>query len=357
MTDSSFPSLLQRFFTDRLLNQLGASPHTVASYRDVFRLLLRFAEEQLGRSPSELRMNDLDVSFIGRFIDHLEHDRSNCPRTRNNRLSALQSFFRYVTFCEPACLLHCQRVLAIPAKRYERVPVDFLTKEETAALVTAPDPNTWIGRRDRALLILAIQTGLRNSEITSLRCQDVEFGTGAHVRCLGKGRKMRCIPLRQDVISVLKQWLSEWKGNLIDPVFPSLRGNRLTLYLNGQPLLENYQLPNAPIKGPIRLIPDALQGLVARHASTARRCCPSLAGKKVTPHTLRHTAAMDLLQRGVDLSVIALWLGHESTETTQIYLHADMRLKEQALSHATASGIIPERYRPPDPLLTFLEGL
>ena len=331
MTDSSFPSLLQRFFTDRLLNQLGASPHTVASYRDVFRLLLRFAEEQLGRSPSELRMNDLDVSFIGRFIDHLEHDRSNCPRTRNNRLSALQSFFRYVTFCEPACLLHCQRVLAIPAKRYERVPVDFLTKEETAALVTAPDPNTWIGRRDRALLILAIQTGLRNSEITSLRCQDVEFGTGAHVRCLGKGRKMRCIPLRQDVISVLKQWLSEWKGNLIDPVFPSLRGNRLSA--------------------------DALQGLVARHASTARRCCPSLAGKKVTPHTLRHTAAMDLLQRGVDLSVIALWLGHESTETTQIYLHADMRLKEQALSHATASGIIPERYRPPDPLLTFLEGL
>lgn len=331
MTESSFPFLLQRFFTDRLLNQLGASPHTVAGYRDVFRLLLRFAEEQLGRSPSELRMEDLDVSFIGKFIDHLEHDRSNCTRTRNNRLSALQSFFRYVTFCEPARVLQCQRVLAIPAKRYERAPVEYLTKEESVALVTAPDPRTWIGRRDRALLILAVQTGLRNSEITSLRCQDVEFGTGAHVRCLGKGRKMRCIPLRQDVISVLKQWFSERKGNLIDPVFPSLRGNRLSA--------------------------DALQGLVARHVATARRYCPSLAGKKVTPHTLRHTAAMDLLQRGVNLSVIALWLGHESTETTEIYLHADMRLKEQALAHATTSGIIPERYRPPDPLLTFLEGL
>jgi integrase/recombinase XerD len=331
MTKSSFPSLLQRFFTDRLLNQLCASPHTVASYRDVFRLLIRFAEKQLGRSPSELRMEDLDVSFIGRFVDHLEHDRGNCPRTRNNRLSALQSFFRYVSFCEPACVLHCQRVLAIPTKRYERAPVEFLTKEETAALAAAPNPETWIGRRDRALLILALQTGLRNSEITSLRCQDVEFGTGAHVRCLGKGRKMRCTPLRQDVIPFLKEWLSEQKGDLTDPVFPSFRGTRLSA--------------------------DALQGIVARHAKTARRSCPSIADKKVTPHTLRHTAAMDLLQRGVDLTVIALWLGHESTETTQIYLHADMQLKEQALAHTTASGKIPERYRPSDPLLTFLEGL
>jgi integrase/recombinase XerD len=248
MTKSSFPSLLQRFFTDRLLNQLCASPHTVASYRDVFRLLIRFAEKQLGRSPSELRMEDLDVSFIGRFIDHLEHDRGNCPRTRNNRLSVLQSFFRYVSFCEPACVLHCQRVLAIPTKRYERAPVEFLTKEETAALAAAPNPETWIGRRDRALLSLALQTGLRNSEITSLRCQDVEFGTGAHVRCLGKGRKMRCTPLRQDVIPFLKEWLSEQKGDLTDPVFPSLLGTRLSA--------------------------DALQGIVARHAKTARRCCP-----------------------------------------------------------------------------------
>jgi integrase/recombinase XerD len=331
MNASRFPSLLQHFFTDRLLGQLSASPHTVAGYRDAFRLLLHFAAEHLGRAPSELRLEELDVSFLGKFLDHLETERRNCTRTRNNRLSALQAFFRYVVFSEPTLALHCQRVLAIPAKRFERAPVEFLTEEETAALIAAPDPRTWIGRRDRALLLVAIQTGLRNSEITSLQRQDVEFGTGAHVRCLGKGRKMRCTPLRPDVATVLKEWLSERGGDPHDPVFPSSRGARLSA--------------------------DAFQRLVARHAVTARQVCRSLTEKRVTPHTLRHSAAMDLLRRGVDLSVIALWLGHESTETTQIYLHADMRLKEQALAHATATGSLPDRYLPPDPLLTFLESL
>lgn len=331
MNASSFPSLLQRFFTDRLLGQLGASQHTVAGYRDAFRLLLRFAAEHLGRTPSELRMEELDVLFLGKFLDHLELERCNCSRTRNNRLSALQAFFRYVAFSEPALALHCQRVLAIPAKRYERRPVEFLTEEETDALVAAPDPERWIGRRDRALLLVAIQTGLRNSEITSLRRQDVEFGTGAHVRCLGKGRKMRCTPLRPDVSAVLKEWLSERNGNPHDPVFPSSRGTPLSA--------------------------DAFQRLVTRHVAIASRSCPSLKGKTVTPHTLRHSTAMNLLRRGVDLSVIALWLGHESSETAQIYLHADMRLKEQALAHATASGLVPDRYLPKDPLLTFLENL
>lgn len=232
---------------------------------------------------------------------------------------------------EPALALHCQRVLAIPAKRYARGPVEFLTEEETAALVAAPAAGTWIGRRDRALLLLAVQTGLRNSEITSLRRQDVEFGTGAHVRCLGKGRKTRCTPLRPDVAAVLRGWLSEQGEDPREPVFPSSRGGRLSA--------------------------DALQRLVARHAVTARRACLSLTGKTVTPHTLRHTAAMNLLRRGVELSVIALWLGHESTETTQVYLHADMRLKEQALGHATSGGLAPARFRPSDPLLTFLESL
>jgi len=326
----NFPSLLQRFFTDRLLGQLGASPHTIAAYRDAFRLLFRFAAEHLGRMPSELCLEDLDVSFLGKFLQHLEGQRRNCTRTRNNRLSALQAFFRYVAFNEPSLALHCQRVLAIPAKRYEQRPVEFLTKEEIEALIAAPDPKTWIGRRDRVILLIGTQTGLRNSEITSLRCQDVELGTGAHVRCLGKGRKMRCTPLRQDVAAALKEWQSERRGAPQDPVFPSSRGARLSA--------------------------DALQRLVRRHAATARESCPSLTGKTVTPHTLRHSAAMDLLQRGVDLSVIALWLGHESIETTQIYLHADMQLKEQALAHATG-GRVPSRYRPPDPLLTFLEGL
>jgi site-specific recombinase XerD len=331
MKTSTFSSLLQRFFTDRLLGQLGASSHTVAGYRDAFRLLLRFATQRLGRAPCELRIEDLDASFLSEFLKHLELDRHNSIRTRNTRLSALRAFFRYAALSEPALALNCQRTLAIPAKRYERGPVEFLTEEETAALLEAPDLQQWIGRRDRALLLLAVQTGLRNSEITALRHQDVEFGTGAHVRCLGKGRKTRCTPLRPDVAAVLKEWLSEQGGNPGDPVFPSSRGARLSA--------------------------DALQQLVARHAATAAHACPSLAGKTATPHTLRHTAAMDLLRRGVDLSVIALWLGHESTETTQIYLHADMRLKEQALAHATSCGAAPDRFRPPDPLLTFLESL
>jgi integrase/recombinase XerD len=331
MTAPGFASLLQRFFTDRLLGQLGASSHTVASYRDTFRLLLSFATKRLKRAPSDLRLEDLDVFFLGKFLENLERDRGNSIRTRNNRLSALHAFFRYVSLCEPAFALHCQRVLAIPAKRYDRGPVEFLTEEETSALVAAPDPRTWLGRRDRAILLVAVQTGLRNSEITSLRRQDVELGTGAHVRCLGKGRKLRCTPLRPDVLAVLKEWLSEQGGNPEDSVFPSSRGGRLSA--------------------------DALQRLVAKHVVGAVRACPSLSEKSVTPHTLRHTAAMSLLQRGVDLSVIALWLGHESTETTQIYLHADMGLKEKALAHATSSGIAPGRYRPPDPLLSFLESL
>jgi integrase/recombinase XerD len=331
MSASSFQSLIQRFFTDRLLKQLGASQYTVAAYRDAFRLLLQFASERFGRAPSALLTEDLDVPFLGQFLEHLELDRGNCIRTRNNRLSAIHAFFQYVAICEPALALHCQRVLAIPSKRYERRPVEFLTEEETAALVAAPNPDTWIGRRDRVLLLVAVQTGLRNSEITSLRQQDVDFGTGAHVRCLGKGRKMRCTPLRPDVAAVLKEWLSQQRAKPDDPVFPSSNGGRLSA--------------------------DAFQRLVSRHIATARRTCPSLVLKTVTPHTLRHAAAMALLRRGVDLSVIALWLGHESTETTQVYLHADMQLKERALAHATSSGLAPDRFRPPDPLLAFLESL
>jgi site-specific recombinase XerD len=328
---ASLPGLLQHFFTDRLLGQLGASPHTVAAYRDTFRLLLRFAAAALGRPPSALHLADLDAAFLGRFLDHLERERRNGPRTRNNRLCALRAFARYVALNEPALALHCQQVLAIPTKRYTRGPVEFLTEAETAALVAAPDPATWRGRRDRTLLLVAAQTGLRNSELTGLRCRDVTLGTGAHVRCLGKGRKARCTPLRRDVAAALQVWLAERAGAPDAPLFPSSRGGRLSA--------------------------DALQRLVARHLVTARRTCPTLRDKAVTPHTLRHAAAMALLRRGVDLSVIALWLGHESTETTQIYLHADLRLKEQALGHAKPAGRTPARYRPPDPLLAFLESL
>lgn len=315
MTTSPFPSLLQRFFTDRLVGQLGASPHTIAAYRDTFRLVLRFAKATLRRAPWALRIEDLDVTFLGTFLNHLEFTRHNTTRTRNNRLAALRAFFRHVAISEPGLGLQCQRILAMPAKRHERHPVEFLTEDECGALVAAPNLTTWIGRRDRALLLVAVQNGLRNSEIAGLRHEDVEIGTGAHVRCLGKGRKRRCTPLRADVVAVLREWLSEQRGKPSDPVFPSARGGRLSA--------------------------DALQRLVSRHAGTARRACPSLAAKHVKPHTLRHAAAMALLRRGVDLSVIALWLGHESTETTQMYLHADMQLKERALASHHGAGASP----------------
>jgi site-specific recombinase XerD len=312
-------------------SQLGASPHTIASYRDTFRLLLVFASERLGQAPSRLSVEDLDAALLGAFLEHLEKGRANTPKTRNTRLSALRAFFRFVAFVEPACSLQCQRVLAIPNKRHERQPVEFLTDEETAALLAAPDPTTWIGRRDRTLLVVATQTGLRNAEIRSLRRRDVELGVGAHVRCSGKGRKTRCTPLRRDVAAVLKTWIAEQPADSDAPVFPTARGSFMSA--------------------------DALQRLVARHVEAAGATCSSLGGRSITPHTLRHTTAMTLLRRGVDQIVIALWLGHESTETTQIYLHADMRMKERALGHADPSGATPVRFHPSDSLLAFLESL
>jgi site-specific recombinase XerD len=328
---ASLPALLQAFFTDRLLQQRRASPHTIAGYRDTFRLLLHFAVEQLGKTPTELAVEDLDAPFVGRFLDHLEAERGNSARTRNARLAAIRSFFRYVALSEPAHALLCQRILAMPNKRHERQPIEFLDPREIDALLAAPDPSTWTGRRDRALLLVAVQTGLRVSELIGLRNQDVVLGTGAHVRCEGKGRKHRCTPLRKDALDMVEAWQREQRGLPEGPLFPSLRGGPLSR--------------------------DAVERLVAKHVAAAQPRCPSLSRKKVTPHVLRHTAAMELLQHGVDRSVIALWLGHESVETTQMYLHADLRLKEQALSRTTPVGIKPGRYRPDDGLLAFLEAL
>jgi len=331
MKAGTLAPLLQGFFTERLLQQQGVSSHTVASYRDTFRLLLRFASECLHKAPARIAIEDLTPALLGDFLRHLEVDRGNSIRTRNGRLSALRAFFRFVTMSEPALALQCQQVLAVPAKRYEHNAVAYLDEREAVALVAAPDTRTWIGRRDRVLLQVAIQTGLRNTEITSLCWQNVTLGVGGHVSCLGKGRKARCTPLRPDVVESLQQWFAEQGGSLVSPVFPSSKGGRLSA--------------------------DALQALVGRHTANACRSCPTLERKHVTPHTLRHTAAMDLLRRGVDLSVIALWLGHESPETTQIYLHADLGIKEKALAHATPDGSVTGRYRPPDSLLAFLEGL
>ena len=331
MSVANLAGHLQRFFTDRLLGQQGASPHTVASYRDTFRLLLKFASKHHRSKVSDLTVKDLDTKLVSSFLKHLEHERGNSPRSRNNRLSAIHAFFGYICVHEPGLARHCQQVLATPFKRFERSPVDYLSSEETSALLNAPDATTWLGRRDQLLLQVAVQTGLRNSELTKLRRQDVQLGVGAHVRCLGKGRKARCTPLRSDVAAPLSQWLSEQDQDPATPVFPTARGCAMSS--------------------------DALQRLVARHIKSAGKKCPSLQNKKVTPHTLRHTTAMDLLQRGVDITVIALWLGHESIETTQIYLHADMAMKEKALGLATKSKVAAKRYRPKDQLLAFLESL
>ena len=331
MTFADFPFLLQSFFTDRLFRQRRASPHTIAAYRDSFRLLLRFANERLGKAPSDLALDDLTVPFIGDFLDSLETGRKNSARTRNIRLAAIHSFFRYVALEEPAQAMLCQRILAIPAKRHQRRPIEFLHREEIDALLAVTDTSTWIGRRDRTLFLLAVQTGLRVSELVGLRCQDIVLGTGAHVHCLGKGRKERCTPLRAETVKMLDAWLRQRRGHPEDPLFLSIRGGKLSR--------------------------DAIERLLRKYAAAAARTRASLKRKKVSPHVLRHTAAMDLLQHGVDRSVIALWLGHESVETTQMYLHADMRLKEQALSRTQPLDAKPGRYRPNDKLLAFLENL
>lgn len=331
MIVANLASHLQRFFAERLVGQLGASPHTVASYRDTFRLLLVFASQHRRCQPCQLRVVDLDARLVGSFLRHLEQDRGNGARSRNTRLSAIHAFFRMVTVQEPELALHCQQVLAVPFKRFDRGPVEFLSPEESRALLNAPDTTTWRGRRDRMLLQLALQTGLRSAELIALRRQDVELDTGAHVRCLGKGRKARCTPLRSEVTKELARWLADQPSDPTTPVFPTASGGSMSA--------------------------DALQSLVARHVRIASGQCPSLRQKRVTPHTLRHTTAMDLLRNGVDIAVIALWLGHESIVSTQSYLHADMALKEKALSQGNQDGVPVKRYRPPDQLLAFLEGL
>jgi integrase/recombinase XerD len=330
-TERSFAALLQAYFTERLVGQRNASPHTIASHRDTFRLLLGFAQKALKKAPVALAPSDLDAPFIGGFLHHVEKDRGNKPQTRNIRLAAIHSFFRYVALEEPSLGALAQRVLAIPGKRHKTRPIDFLTREEIDALVAVPDQSTWAGRRDRTLLLVAAQTGLRASELIGLHCQDVVLGTGAHVRCLGKGRKERCTPLRTDAVAALRQWLPERNGQPSDVVFPNAQGSPLSR--------------------------DGLEYILAKHLAIARSRCPSLKAKRVSPHVLRHSAAMDLLLHGVDRTVIALWLGHESTETTQVYFHANLELKEQALAKTNPVKGGPGRYRPGDKLLAFLHGL
>lgn len=329
-SDPNFAVLLQSFFTQRMMHQRHASCHTIKSYRDTFCLLLKFIYQHTGKEPSKLAFSEIDAPLISRFLDEMEKGRQISARSRNVRLAAIRSFFRYAALEAPAESAQIQRVLAIPSKRHTKTIVNFLTKAEVDALLAAPDRHRWSGRRDYALILLAVQTGLRLSELTSLRRADVVLGTGAHVKVTGKGRKERSTPLTKQTVAVLNAWLQE-SARSSEFVFPNARGGKLSS--------------------------DGMQYIVKKHAMAASATCPSFKGKRVTPHVLRHTTAMELLQAGVDRAMIALWLGHESLDTTQIYMHANIALKQQILAKMIVPDGKPQLYRPDDQLLAFLRGL
>jgi site-specific recombinase XerD len=334
MSNKALPNLsflLETFFTKRLMQQRQVSSHTISSYRDTFRLFLEFARRRLKKAPSVLTFEEIDAPLVGAFLQDLEKTRGISARTRNLRLTAVRSFFHYASFELPDHANQIQRVLAVPGKRFARRQVAFLCRPEIDALLAVPDKSAWSGRRDHALLLVALQTGLRQSEITALRRADLVLGTGAHVRVLGKGRKERCTPFGKQTVGVLKEWLREPPRSGSEFLFPNAQGGCLSA--------------------------DGAQYILHKHLTVARARCPSLREKRVTLHVLRHTAAMELLQAGVDRSVIALWLGHESVETTQIYLEANLELKEKALSKITPPNSRAGRYRPDDRLLAFLKGL
>jgi site-specific recombinase XerD len=329
---SNVATLVERYFTERLMRQRNVSPNTIASYRDTFRLLFTFAQVRLHKVPSALALDDLDAPFISAFLENLEHKRGAGVRTRNLRLTAIRSFFRFVSFEEPACSAHIQRVLAIPSKRHDKRQMHFLTRPEIETILAVPDRTTWLGRRDYSLLLLAAQTGLRLSELIGLDRDAIHLGHGAHVRCVGKGRKERCTPLTTHARVTLQSWLKEPARRGAKALFPNVHGGRLSA--------------------------DTVQSSLAKYVRIACERCPSLKCKRVSPHVLRHSAAMELLQAGVDCSVMALWLGHESIETTQTYLHAHLALKEAALAKLKPyERANPTRFRANDRLLAFLDAL
>lgn len=328
---STLAPLLEAFFRDRLIDQRQASPNTVAAYRDAFRLLLVYAREHTGKEPSQLTLQDLDAALIGGFLTWLETDRRASIRTRNARLSAIRAFYRYAAYEAPEHSALIQRVLAIPAKRGEPATLAYLSVPETEALLAAPDTATWTGRRDHALLLVALVTGLRASELTALTRHDVQLGASPYVTCTGKGRKKRLTPLDRQTRDTLKKWLQTQPSTPEAPVFPGPQGRPLTR--------------------------DAIRKIVARHAATAATTLPELRAKHVTPHTLRHTCAMRMLHAGIDIATIAIWLGHESIRTTQIYLHADLSAKEEALDRTVPPSTPTGRFKPADELLAVLEAL
>jgi integrase/recombinase XerD len=322
---------LQAWFTERMITQRDSSPQTIAAYRDTFRLLLQFAAEQTGKQPCELDIDDLDAQLIGSFLNHLEQDRGNSARTRNARLAAIHSLYKYAALRHPEHLQTIGRVIAIPFKRYERPGLTYLNLDEIKALLAAPDRSTWLGRRDHAMLLLAVLTGVRVTELVTLTIADVTLGAGAHIKVQGKGRKRRATTLTPETVAVLRQWVKELASQPHDPLFPTRQGQPITR--------------------------SGVRQLLTKYTAIAATSCPSLNDKPISPHTLRHTNAMLLRAGHIDIATIALWLGHESIKTTYTYQHADPALKQEAIDRIAPLGTKPGRYRPSDALLAFLEGL
>jgi integrase/recombinase XerD len=328
----TFPVLLQRFFAEHLRQQRAVSPHTVAAYRDAFRLLLLFAQARTGKSPTELALVDLDAALILAFLDHLERERKSSVRSRNARLSAIRAFLKYAAHEDLTALAVIERCLAIPQKRHDKAVLGFLSRPEMEAIIAAPDSRTWAGRRDQALFSLLYNTGARVSEAIDLKVSDVVLDVSPVAHLQGKGRKRRSVPLWKATAAALRQWLR----HLPDAgpqahLFPGSTGGRLSRSSVAQRLA--------------LAVGDAARGL------------PKLSGRAISPHTIRHTTAMHLLQSGVDITIIALWLGHEDPSTTHIYLQADLAMKEEALSRLQPIAAAPARYRPPDQLMAFLQAL
>jgi site-specific recombinase XerD len=302
------------------------------SYRDTFRLLLGYVQRETSRPPARLQLEDLDARRVGAFLTYLETDRGNTAATRNARLAAVHSLFTYAALRHPDHAELIQRVLAIPPKRTARTLLTFLTDDEINALLASPDGSQRTGRRDHALMLLAIQTGIRVSELTGLLRRDISLDrTAPHIRVSGKGRKERITPLTAQTAAVLRDWVAETSGQPTDPLFTTNRGGALSR--------------------------AAVERLLTKHAGRAQATCPTLCTKRISPHVLRHTSAMQLLHAGVDTTVIALWLGHETTRTTQIYLHADLALKERARARITPPDVQAGHYHAPDTLIEFLNNL
>ena len=328
---TGFSSLVQQFFQDRLKGQLGASPHTVAAYRDTIKTLIRYTCHQTGKQPADLDLADLDAARVGGFLTWLETEQGNTVATRNARLTAIKSLYRWASYHLPDQGHLIAQVLAIPPKRGPSPVMTYLTFDECEALIAAPDTATRTGRRDQALLHLAIHTGLRVSEVTGLTVDDIRLGPAAHLQCHGKGRKDRVVPLTAATVNLLRRWIRELPPGGGQTLFPNPNGARLSR--------------------------DAVAKLVNKHAATAASNHPTITFKHVTPHTMRHSCAMLLRAAGVDMSVIAVWLGHASTASTDVYLHADMTVKQQALALVTPATAKPGRYKPPADILAFLDGL